>query len=323
MLKENQKTLVSWTSPTKKYYTDKGYKFTKIGDVFEVDIKDLPLNSHYKVKIICDVCGKEIERTFQWYNKLHDDMFGDTCNKCKNIKSKVTNLKKYGCENPQQNQSIKEKTKATMKKKYGVEYPLQYASFLETQKDTVSKYFGVDNIFKSDKFKQDVIDLNMKKYGVENYAQTEEYKEKSKKTCNEKYGCDFAGQAQEVIAKRVQTLYNNNNYKSSKQEIEVYNLLVELYGEENCIKDYFFSRVIMDILLNINDSKIDIEYDGWFWHKDNQQYDRRRDEFLKSQGYKILRIKASHKVPTKEQLQNAIDYLVKDNHNYTEIVLDI
>jgi very-short-patch-repair endonuclease len=323
MLKENQKILTTWANPNKLHYINKGYKFTKIGDVFEVNAEDLPLNSHCKVKVICDYCGNEIERTFQWYNKLHDNIFGDTCNKCKNVKSRLTNLTKYGCENPQQNQFVQEKSKMTMKNKYGVEHALQCDKILEAQKHTMLERFGVDNIFKSDKFKQDMIDLNIKKYGVKNYTQTKEYKEKAKKTCNEKYGCDFAGQAQEVIEKRVKTLYNNHNYKSSKQEIEIYNLLVELYGEKNCIKDYFFSRVIMDILLNINDCKIDIEYDGWYWHKDNQQYDRRRDEFLKSQGYKILRIKASHNIPTKTQLLKAIDYLVKGNHSYTEIILDI
>jgi len=54
--------------------------------------------------------------------------------------------------------------------------------------------------------------------------------------------------------------------------------------------NYPLSNVSLDIALFIDDIKIDIEYDGWYWHKD-QQKDRRRDEFLKSQGWKILELK--------------------------------
>lgn len=59
-----------------------------------------------------------------------------------------------------------------------------------------------------------------------------------------------------------------------------------------------------------------------YWHQDYQK-DRRRDEFVKSQGYKVLRIRANKSLPTNEQIINAIDYLVKDNHSYTSIELDI
>ena len=78
-------------------------------------------------------------------------------------------------------------------------------------------------------------------------------------------------------------------------------------------------------MVNINDCKIDIEYDGQYWHTlDNQIYkDRIRDNYLIEQGYKILRVKGNRKIPTKEQLQEGIDYLVKDNHTYAEIILDI
>ena len=36
MFDENQIVLVKWCSGNKKYYIDKGFKFTKIGDIFEV-----------------------------------------------------------------------------------------------------------------------------------------------------------------------------------------------------------------------------------------------------------------------------------------------
>lgn len=48
-----------------------------------------------------------------------------------------------------------------------------------------------------------------------------------------------------------------------------------------------FAKIIMVDFLCEN--KI-IEYDGDYWHKDKKDIDKKRDSFLKSKGYKILRI---------------------------------
>ena len=63
--------------------------------------------------------------------------------------------------------------------------------------------------------------------------------------------------------------------------------------------NYLIGNIFVDILLA---DKIIVEYDCWHWHKDVLTKDRRRDEFLKSRGYKILRIKSSHLIPTLEQI---------------------
>lgn len=91
---------------------------------------------------------------------------------------------------------------------------------------------------------------------------------------------------------------------------------------DNCELNYPCGSCSLDCAIIVKDVKIDIEYDGNYWHKDECR-DRKRDEFVKSQGYKILRIKGKNEVPTKEQLINAIDCLVKGNHSYTEIILNI
>lgn len=252
MLKENQIIINHWNNKNKQYYINKGYQYTKIGDAFNVDIKDLTKGSKAKVIVVCDYCGKEIIKAYQTYIKQHDDKLGDCCKGCEQVKIKNTWMKKYGYE----------------------------------------------NVFQSD------------------YA-----KEKSKQTCLKKYGTEFACQSDEVKEIIAKGLYNNQSCKTSKQQLKICEILKELY--DNCELNYPYSRLSLDCYININDCKIDVEYDGWYWHKNKQEYDRKRDEFLKNNGYKILRIKAMHKVPTKEQLQNAIDYLVKGNHSYTEIILDI
>lgn len=81
----------------------------------------------------------------------------------------------------------------------------------------------------------------------------------------------------------------------------------------------------MDCLVKFKDVLIDVEYDGWYWHKDRGEYDRRRNYYVINNGYRILRIKADKKdtLPSKQQIQEAIDYLVKDNHHLTYIDMNV
>ena len=66
--------------------------------------------------------------------------------------------------------------------------------------------------------------------------------------------------------------------------------------------------------------KIDVEYDGWFWHQDKHK-DLKRDKFLQSQGFKVLRVRSGVQLPTEEELFEAIDYLVNTEHHFKEIIL--
>ena len=61
-----------------------------------------------------------------------------------------------------------------------------------------------------------------------------------------------------------------------------------------------------------------IKFDGSHWH-DDPGYDRRRDEFVKSQGYKVLRIDGRRKSPEKEELFNAIQLLLDTDRKFHRI----
>ena len=71
----------------------------------------------------------------------------------------------------------------------------------------------------------------------------------------------------------------------------------------------------------IGDDKFDFEYDGIYWHKNRKQKDAARNAVLMNEGYKIIRIKANNQdlLPTEQQILQAVDYLVKDNHRLTFI----
>lgn len=92
MLVKNQKVEMKWNNRNKKSYLEKGYNFTKNGDVFYVDISDLTKGSHAKVDAICDFCNEKYNIEYRDYikniernnNKFH-------CYRCANMEYK----KKY------------------------------------------------------------------------------------------------------------------------------------------------------------------------------------------------------------------------------------
>lgn len=71
-----------WGGKNKKYYTDLGYTFTKIGDEFEVVVKDLPYESSDEVSVTCDYCGNPVSVKYKRYNDSIEK-FGDyACSHC-------------------------------------------------------------------------------------------------------------------------------------------------------------------------------------------------------------------------------------------------
>lgn len=87
---------VKWQSRNKNHFVDLGYKFTKIGDEFEVKIEDLSKGSNIKVKCICDECGCELNREYCNYIKIIKDNEKIYCRSCGNklIGSKNANKTK-------------------------------------------------------------------------------------------------------------------------------------------------------------------------------------------------------------------------------------
>ena len=142
-----------------------------------------------------------------------------------------------------------------------------------------------------------------------------------KNTMLERYGVEYSMQSDELLSKSRETFYKNNSISTSKQQKQLYEMLSNLYEDKEVQINYPYGRCSLDIALFIDDKNIDIEYDGWYWHQD-LQHDRRRDEFLKSNGWKIIRVKGSHKIPTENQIQEAINQIIVNGYSYTEIVLE-
>lgn len=55
----DQMVKVKWNTKNKEILVSNGYKFTKMGDELEIDLKFLSKGSSVLVKVKCDRCGKE------------------------------------------------------------------------------------------------------------------------------------------------------------------------------------------------------------------------------------------------------------------------
>ena len=85
MLVGNQFIDVKWDKRTRDWYENKGYYFTKTGDVFKVRAEDLSPGSHAKVNVQCDYCGKEIEVAWKDYKNYNYSKYA--CAHCRQIKT--------------------------------------------------------------------------------------------------------------------------------------------------------------------------------------------------------------------------------------------
>ena len=293
MIVKNQKISIKWNNASKRHYIDKGYCFTKIGETFEANVEDLPTHSSIKVLVVCDYCGCEYYTSYKNYLKCLKNG-KSCCRKCSPSVSRQTMIDRYGAAHYQQTEECKRRKIKTFIEKYGVENPSQLEEIQEKKKRT-----------------------NLEKYGTEWYTQSEDFIKMS----NKKYGKDNPMQCLSVQEKAVETLYKNGLCPTSKEEEKLVCLLESIYGKENCNRSHSFGRFIMDCLLTINDVFIDVEYDGFYWHKTRENYDRKRDEVLKKNGYKILRIVSNGDMPSIEQIKEAVDYLSTTQNKFTRINL--
>ena len=249
------------------------------------------------------------------------EKYGVHYSQTKEFKEKFKNtcLERYGVEFPSQLEEIKDKIKDTNLNKYGSVCPLGNKEIWNKTKVSLFEKYGVENVSQIQKVKEKKIKKSLEKYGFENPSSSKEVRKKVKQTFLERYGVENALQVPEIRQKVIQTMKSNGTVPTSSQQIIIFEMIKKQY--DNCILNHPEDKACFDIALFIDNIKIDIEYDGWYWHQDKQK-DRRRDEHFKSKGWKILRIRSGHLLPAEEQLFEAINKLIKTNYKYTEIILD-
>jgi hypothetical protein len=140
-------------------------------------------------------------------NKVKFDVGRNKFNKgcCREHSKKITNLEKYGAENPMQSETIKEKLKQTFIKKYGVKNPMQSKEIQEKVELTNLKKYGVKNPMQLTQIREKIKQTNLKKYGVKNPMQSERIRKKLIQINIKKYGANFPFQSKQIREKIKQT----------------------------------------------------------------------------------------------------------------------
>lgn len=318
------------TSRNATYYQNKGYIIPKkinektgtevfdVGKTIVVRVEDLPDSSKTKVKYQCDCCGEIKEITFFDWKRKTDLDEGSYCKPCATkIKLPKIMKQKYGESNVANVEIFVEKKKQTNLQRYGNEWSIASKEVRQRINQSFEQNFGVDNPMKSKEIQQKAKDTNNIKYGGNSPMCSKEVQEKSIKTSLEKYGVANPYQNKDIQAKARSTLNKNGNVPTSKAEKKLVNRLKEIYGEENCVANFQEGPLTFDCLLIVDGYKIDVEYDGKYWHEHRKQKDAARNAVLLNNGYKILRILADNKdtTPSSSLIKSAVDYLVKDNHH--------
>lgn len=330
--------IVKWGASNKKHYEELGYKFTSIGDKFVVDVNDLPRGSDAKVEVECDYCGKIILKSYNTYNDSTHPIGGDACKACsikkrekimleeKGVKScfqlkevrqaiKHTMIERYGVEYSMQNKEVQEKSKQTCLEKYGHEYAIQSEEVVARRKNTWDEKYG-GHPMSTKEVKDKRVQTTFDTYGVEWITQSESFKQQSSKKCMEKYGVENFGKVKELHEKGIETMRKNGTLPVSKPEENMVNLLIDIYGEENCTPSKCVDWYTLDCELIINDIKIDVEFDGKHWHCESEEQsskDKIRDGYMKHNNYKVLRFRGSHSAPSREQIVDAISKLITED----------
>ena len=192
-----------------QYYKEKGYEFKKCGDIIEVNVLDLYPGSPTKVKIICDVCGKEAEVRYCRVVEYNKENKLITCGDkiCKHKKTEDTNLKKYGVRNVAQSQEVQNKMKDTNLEHHGCEYPMQNEEIRNKGIQTLKEKYGEDiiNISQVKEIQDKIKDTNLERYGYKIPLLNQAIREKIKNTNLERYGCKYPFESKEIRNKSEKT----------------------------------------------------------------------------------------------------------------------
>lgn len=312
----------------------------------KVKVEHLMHGSNTLVEVLCDMCHEnKMLVAYQTYNRVVKNTGSYVCKECGYIKKcqsslkkygvlyasqseavkekvKLTNLERYGVENYGQTQECREKVKQTCLDRYNVEHFAKTQEIKDKKAQTNLERYGVPHVSQVEEFKEKIASTNIERYGVRNPSKLPEIQEKIRQSNIEKYGVPYVMQSPDVLKRAKETLCKNGRIQTSKQQLYLHSIYG---GELNCPIKYY----AVDIC--IPKEKIAIEYDGGghnlmvtlgrLTQEEFNQKELIRDKVIKSEGYKIIRIKSdSDLLPTDhillQMLSEAKQYFSETAHSW-------
>ncbi len=222
---------------------------------------------------------------------------------CKQIKTKQTNLQRYGTEHSSQNQEVQEKVIQTNIKKYGVENPMQNEEVQERFKKSMMNKYGVEYSSYSKKIQEKITKSRLEKFfdnlkdrfpllepcfAVKEY--TGVYDGKYRFRCKE-CGHEF----ERMIHCREPTCRKCNPplCGTSKPEFEVGEYVMEIV--KNVVVERNNRMVISPQELDIysEQHRVGVEFNGLYWHSEefvDKRYHFEKSKLAREAGIKLFHI---------------------------------
>lgn len=172
MLKSN-KIIISISYRNVSHYLKLGYNAI-INEQLEVEVKDLPIVSHVKVDVICEICKSEKKLMYCKYidNCKRHGFY--SCKRCSRQKAVITSRKLYGVDNWMQLESSKNEVSQRNIKKYGTKTTLLLPEIKSKISKTLIEKYGTDKWFEirePNKNKKFIfIDLDSKEYQLVDHS---------------------------------------------------------------------------------------------------------------------------------------------------------
>ncbi len=334
MLMIPQEVEMKWHPRYRIYYEERGYKFTKYRDLFNVDVRDLPNNSQKKVWVLCDYClEKGVERkrakTFQTYIKQNRESIikKDCCYECTPIKIKESNMITYGVESTNQLKEIRKKQEDTNMQRYGGKSPMSDLSIRKKVEGTNRLRYGTKTPAQNTLIKEKAKVTCIEKYGFVSPAQNLDVMKKQIETNMKKYSVPFTLMNEGVKIKARESLYKNGSVPTSRQQLYINSILK---GELN----YPFKNYSLDIAFPQKKIYVECDFGGHLLQiklgsktrEEFEKEERKRWYALYRNGWKEIRIiSEKDKVPAEEKIIEIFDYAcshLNSGHTWIRFYID-
>ena len=186
-------------------------------------------------------------------------------------KLRATNLERYGFECVLGSPEIRERAKQTSRERYGTDFPSQSQCVRDQTRETCMERYGVSVTSKADCVKKKMRDTNMERYGGPAPMCSEQVQKKAQETWLSIYGVDHPSKDPTIFAKILETTRLNRKYYRSKPEDACHEMLCELFGEEDIIRQKHLHRWPIDFYIKSQDCYLQL--DGVYWHGLNRPLD--------------------------------------------------
>ena len=263
----------------------------KVGDVVDIIIDDLPIESSQEVNVKCSVCGFEKRLSYRKYTKnISRQGYYSCSSKCSTEKKRKTFIDNYGVDNPNRSEEIRNKTKKTCLEKYGYDNPNKSEEIRNKTKKTCLEKYNNETYLNSKVFKSNMLES----YGVENPMMSTEVNNqriKSSFSINDYYSIKYQGKYELdflIFCKKNNIFVEKPNFSISYEY---------LLDEKKYFPDFYIS--------NLN---LIIEIKSKYYFNLHKEKNIKKIESVKENGYNFILILDKNYKEFKEFYEKNIDF---------------